>query len=85
MKKRENNRTANNYYVWKLYANIHNNKNLLRKNVRRGCLLSSKNYRAKTNFAQHFLIAEQKSLSDKKRFNPFYAAMELSCCFYERL
>ena len=35
-------------------------------------------------FAQHvFLFAEQKSLSDKKRFIPFYAAMELSCCFYK--
>jgi len=39
-----------------------------------------KSYRAKTNFAQHILVAEQKSLSDKKRFHPFYAAMELSCC-----
>lgn len=56
-------------------------KNMLDENIS----FQWKKYSAKTNFAQHFLVAEQKSLSDKKRFNPFYAAMELSCCFYERL
>lgn len=60
-KTKKNNRPANNYYVWKLYANIHDKKIYREKYVRQDCLLSSK-----TNIVQKPILLNISELQSRK-------------------